>query len=221
MKKLHLLILVLALGMLFVGCEKEEDDNGSDKVEANGLSPEINDFLSEGIIEDMESLGMIINTGGNPPDIQDIFNASPFVLDSSNIASDYPGMQFSDFRFKFYDQNNDDLTVKLDYINGPENGSGLGSFIVGEGNKFTVVSEVTVVVYSDTASVAMVLSGELASDGINDFVYANFMIENNGGSYFIENGEGRVIYDEDGFSEKVESLEGTTYKKENATVSGK
>ena len=102
-----------------------------------------------------------------------------------------------------------DLTVKLDYINGPEEGSGLGSFIVGDGNQFTVVSEVTTVVNSDTASVAMVFSGELADEGINNFVYANFMLENNGSSYFIENGQGRVIYDSDGFSEEVSTLDGT------------
>jgi len=161
----------------------------------------------------MQNLGMELNTGGNPPNVENIYEVSPFVLDSSNIPSDYPGMYFSNLRFKFYDQNNSDLTVKLDYINGPEEGSGLGSFIVGDGNQFTVVSEVTTVANSDTAVAAMVFSGELADGGINNFVYANFMLENNGSTYFIENGQGRVIYDSDGFSEEVSSLDGTKNSK--------
>jgi hypothetical protein len=206
--KSKLLILFIAFGLLMAACEEEENDdsNSNDKVEANGFTEEINEFLPDSIINEMENLGMELNTGGNPPQVENVYEVTPFVLDSSNIPTDYPGMSFADFRFKLYDQNNEDLTVKLDYVNGPEEGTGLGSFIVGDNNQFTLVSEVTTVAYSDTAIVAMVFSGKMTDGGINDFYYANFMIENNGSSYFIENGQGRVIYDSDGFSEEISSL---------------
>ena len=205
--KSKLFIFLFVFGILFTACEDEENDSNNDKkVEENGLTEEINNFLPDSIITEMEDLGMILNTGGNPSDVEGIYEVTPFVLDSSNIPSDYSGSTFSDLRFKLYNQNNEDLTIKVDYVNGPEEGSGLGSFIVGDGNKFTVVSEVTTVAYSDTAVVAMLFSGELKEDGIKDFYYANFMIENNGGTYYIENGQGRVIYDSDGFSDKVDNL---------------
>ena len=205
--KSKLFIFMFVFGIFFSACEEEENDSTDDqKVEENGFTEEINDFLPDSIITEMEELGMILNTGGSPSDVEGIYEVTPFVLDSSNISSDYSGMAFADLRFKLYDQNNEDLTIKVDYVNGPEEGSGLGSFIVGEGNKFTVVSEVTTVAYSDTAVAAMLFSGELQDDGINEFYYANFMIENNESSYFIKNGQGRVIYDSDGFSEEVSSL---------------
>jgi hypothetical protein len=224
--KSKLFILLIAFGLfMMTACEEEDkDDNNNDKVEANGFTQEINEFLPDSIIDEMESLGMQLNTGGNPPDVEKIYEVTPFVLDSSNVPSDYSGMTFADLRFKFYDQNNEDLTIKLDYINGPEEGSGLGSFIVGDNNMFTVVSEVTTVAYSDTAVAAMLFSGEITDDGIKDFYYANFMIENNGSSYFIENGQGRVIYDSDGFSEEVSSLKmlrKDVSQKNLITVSGK
>jgi len=206
--KSKLFIFLFVFGIFFAACEEEEksDSNDDKKVEENGLTEEINNFLPDSIITEMEDLGMILNTGGSPSDVTGTYEVTPFILDSSNISSDYSGMAFADLRFKLYDQNNEDLTIKVDYVNGPEEGSGLGSFIVGEGNEFTVVSEVTTVAYSDTAVAAMVFSGELQDDGINEFYYANFMIENNGSSYFIKNGQGRVIYDSDGFSDKVSSL---------------
>jgi len=205
--KSKLFIFMFVFGIFFAACEDEENDSKDDqKVEENGFTEEINSFLPDSIITEMEDLGMILNTGGSPTGVEGIYDVTPFVLDSSNISSDYSGMVFLDLRFKLYDQNNEDLTIKVDYVNGPEEGSGLGSFIVGEGNKFTIVSEVTTVALSDTADVAMLFSGELKDDGIQDFYYANFMLENNEGSYFIENGQGRVGYDSDGFSEKVDSL---------------
>lgn len=209
--KSKLFIFLFVFGILFAACEDEENDSNDDKkVEENGLTEEINNFLPDSIVTEMEDLGMILNTGGSPSNVEGVYEVTPFILDSSNISSDYSGMSFADLRFKLYEQNNEDLTIKLDYINGPEEGSGLGSFIVGDGNRFTVVSEVTTVAYSDTAVVAMLFSGELKDDGINDFYYANFMIESNGSSYFIENGQGRVIYDSDGFSEEVSSLKNIT-----------
>ena len=221
-----LLILLIAFGLfIMTACEEEDNnDNNNDKVEANGFTEEINEFLPDSIINEMENLGMELNTGGNPPNVENIYEVSPFILDSSNIASDYSGMSFADLRFKLYEQDNEELTIKLDYVNGPEEGTGLGSFIVGDNNQFTLVSEVTTVAYSDTAIVAMVFSGKMADGGIENFYYANFMIENNGSSYFIENGQGRVIYDSDGFSEEVSSLKmlrKDASQKNLITVSGK
>lgn len=223
--KSKLLILLIAFGLfMMTACEEDENnDDSNDKVEANGFTEEINEFLPDSIIDEMESLGMELNTGGNPPNVENIYEVSPFVLDSSNVPSDYSGMSFADLRFKLYEQDNEDLTIKLDYVNGPEEGTGLGSFIVGNNNNFTVVSEVTTVAYSDTATVAMLFSGKMVEDGIENFYYANFMIENNESSYFIENGQGRVIYDSDGFSEKVSSLkvlDKNLFEKDLNTVSG-
>ncbi len=199
-------VMLLFFGvLLFSGCEKEESKG---KLDDNGLTPDINQLVPEAILNEMKDLGMPINTGDNPPSIENIYHVAPFILKSSNRESDSPGSQFADLKVQYSEQNNDNLTVTVDYVNGPEEGSGLGGFIVGDNNQFTVFAEITATSYGETAMMVFVMSATLGEDGLDDFYFANFMVDNNDNpsGYWIENGEGRVIYDSDGFSEIVSSL---------------
>lgn len=208
MKKtlMTLMIGILAASMLVIGCKKNEESSA--KLEGNGLTKEINNLVPEEIRNEMTSLGMPINTGENPPSLENIYFASPFILKASNRASDAIGMTFSDYKIKFYDQNNDNLTVKSDYVNGPESGTGLGSYIVGDNYTFTTFSEVSSTYQGENAKLVHVVSGTLTAEGIKDLYFANFMLDNNGNpnGIWIENGEGRVIYDSDGMSEIIDNL---------------
>ena len=223
MKKIlmTLMIGILAASMLVVGCKK--DENNDSKVQENGLTEEINNLVPESIINEITSLGMTINKGGNPPSIENIYLASPFILKASNRPSDPIGMTFSDYKVKFYDQNNDNLTIKSDYVNGGESGSGIGSYIVGENNTFTTFSEVNSTYQGENAKLVHVVSGTLTADGVQNLYFANFMLDNNGNpnGIWIEDGEGRVIYDSDGMSEKIDSLKSGSVEETsvNQTVS--
>jgi hypothetical protein len=199
-------MMLLFFGVLFLsGCEKEESKG---KLDDNGLTPDINQLVPEAILDEMKDLGMPINTGDSPPSIENIYHVAPFILKSSNRESDSPGYQFADLRVQYSEQNNDNLTVTVDYVNGPEEGNGLGGFIVGDNNQFTVFAEINATSYGETAMMVFVMSATLGEDGLDDFYFANFMVDNNGNpsGYWIEEGEGRVIYDSDGFSEIVSSL---------------
>lgn len=207
MKKVSSLLLVglFSTILLTIGCKKEES---AGKIQENGLTKEINDFIPEAILNEMKGLGMPINTGGNPPSIEKIYHASPFILKASNRESDVIGMSFADYNVKFYEQNNEQLTIKSDYKNGGEEGSGIGGFIVGENNQFTVFSEVNSQYLGESAKLTHVISGKLTEEGIENLYFANFMLDNNGNpnGIWIEDGEGRVIYDSDGMSETIPSL---------------
>lgn len=207
MKRLLLTMLIgsFSLCIMHSGCKKK-DDTG--KLEENGLTKEINNLVPESIINEMKTLGMPINTGENPPSIENIYLASPFILKASNRASDTPGMAFAAYKVKFYDQDNDKLQVKSDYENGGETGTGLGSFIVGSGNMFTTFSEVNSSYSGQNAKLVHVVSGKLVEGGIEGLYFANFMLDNYGNptGVWIENGEGRVIYDSDGMSEIIDHL---------------
>jgi len=199
----QLLTIALILSALFVGCKKDKKEES--KVQENGLTQEINNLIPDSIITAMVNLGMPINRGETPPDIAASFLASPFILKASTILSDVPGYQFSDYTVTFYEQNNDNLSVKVDYLNGPESGTGLGGFIVGANNSFSVFAEVNSTYSGKNATLVHVISGTLTATGIQNLYFANFMLNNNGnpGGIWIEEGDGRVIYDSDGFSEKV------------------
>ncbi|HZW77351.1 MAG TPA: hypothetical protein VFF21_03475, partial [Flavobacteriaceae bacterium] len=82
---------------------------------------------------------------------------------------------------------------------------GDGSFISGDGNKFTVY--LITATESDTyrADTAIVISGKIENDGIHDIQLGFFMKDNYGnpGGNFIGNNEGRIIVDGDGLAEKI------------------
>ncbi|MBN1252780.1 MAG: hypothetical protein JXR51_05990 [Bacteroidales bacterium] len=206
MKKNKIIPLAILFVLFLFSCNK--DDEKVSKVDENGLTEEINNLVPASVLEEIESLGMPINGGDNPPNMEKSYLASPFILKASNRESDYIGLQFADYYFQFYDQDNDNLTIKLSYLNGPESGDGIGGFIVGDDNKFTVFAEIQAVAYEETVQMVHIISGTLATDGIDNLYFANFMLDNNGNpnGYWIEDGEGRVIYDSDGFSEEVTSF---------------
>ncbi|ALO14580.1 hypothetical protein [Salinivirga cyanobacteriivorans] len=207
MKMKTLLIGFLATAMIFVACEKDEEDDNT-QLNEDGLTQDITDLVPQDILDEMEDLGLQINGGGNPPSLENTYLASPFILQSSNISTDYVGMTFPDFYATFEEQDNNNLTIEYSYENGSESGSGLGGFIVGEDNDFTVFVGVTSEnYYGELAENVQVISGTLASDHIVDLQAALFMIDNNGNpsGAWIENGQGRVIYDEDGESPVVAS----------------
>jgi len=177
------------------------------KLDENGLTSEINNFIPDSVLNTMISLGLPVNTGNNPDKLEGTFLVTPFVLKNSNVPGDATGYQFMDLEVTFYDFDRKELTIKVDYTNGPEEGTGLGSFIVGDNKEFTVFANLNTTAYGSNASMAMVFSGTLENDGITDFYFANFMLDNYGNEsgYWIGNGEGRVIYDSDGFSERTDA----------------
>ncbi|MEC3908741.1 FISUMP domain-containing protein [Tamlana sp. 2201CG12-4] len=201
------------------GCPITWDDDG------DGLSNEINDLIPKYILDEMINLGMPIHTGNNPPNIENSYLSSPNILFSSNISNDLIGRPMSDSRIKFYSQDNSNLTVQ---VTNEEEGTlttGLGSFIAGNNNKFTVFAETssTDVDTGDMAKTVLVYSGTLTTGGIADLHTSYFMIDNNGNpnGKFIENGEGRVIKDSDGFSEFIEAFSKfINVKKTNSFKSG-
>ncbi|MBK8566685.1 MAG: hypothetical protein IPN76_25990, partial [Saprospiraceae bacterium] len=200
MKIINLIFPIFLLAFI-VGCEKEEIEP---KVDENGLTREITDLVPQSTLDEMKRLGMPINGGANPPLLENTYYASPFILLSSNRPGDVPGFEFADYSVTFHHQNNQALTVMVDYENGPESGEGVGSYIVGDDCSFSVFVEINAVhSFGGAARLIHVISGTLANDGIEALYFANFMIDNNGNpsGIWIEEGEGRVVYDQDGFSE--------------------
>ncbi len=206
---LGVLSLIMCLALVSVSCKKDEDPEPVQKsVEDNGLTKDINDLVSAEILAEMENLGMPINRGGTPPPLNGIYLGSKFILKNSNIPEDFIGYRYPDFKVQFSSYNQYNLSVQLDYVNKFETGSGLGAFIVGKGDDFSVFAEVESEKEFEKSTFAYVISGSIVNDTIRDMHVANFMLDNKGNpnSIWIENGEGRILYDKDGDSERIQSL---------------
>jgi len=86
---------------------------------------------------------MPINKGTKPPDVRNIYTASPFILKATNVPNAIAiGKVFADYKVRFFDQDNDKPTIKLDYVNGPESGTGIGGFVSGNGSDFSLFVKV-------------------------------------------------------------------------------
>jgi len=197
-----LLTLITATTMFFSSCK-------------DGLTKDIHNIIPKDIMKKFKELGIEINEGNNPPNIEGTYFVSPFVLVKSNFNDNMlPGDRFSDMEITFSGQNNTKQTVVTDYINGTQIGNGLGSFITGSGNKFSVYYECSGTYFGLPFKSVDIYSGEITSTGIKNFQYATIVTEPN--TYTIKRGEGRLAHDSDKFSEKISST-GAPLKIKDAT----
>ena len=210
--KRRILIIFCVLG-LFQSCL--EDNNMTlilpeikvSKLDENGLTPAINDFISDSLLNIIIDLGMEVNTGENPPDLNGKYFISPLLLQSTNIIDDYPiGYQFNDLTIEFYNQNNDSLTIMVRETTVNHTGNGVGGFVVGEGELFTIFANMELNSSGYICNPAIIISGALTTSGIENLQYCILMVDDHGdpGNIYIEIGESRVAYDSDYISPKIE-----------------
>jgi hypothetical protein len=125
------------------------------------------------------------------------------------------GSIFADYNFRLYDQDNINLTIKLDYVNGNETGTGLGGFTAGNGDNFSIFVKVRSTCFNSQADILQIISGTVSLEGIHNFCFANYMLNNYGNplGLWMDNGEGRVFFDADTESPVVTSLQAMNKRK--------
>lgn len=172
-----------------------------------GFSDEILSILSEEQIDSLRSLGMNIHEGRNPPDLQGIYRASPYELLVQYAPDDNYriGQAINDYKYRFYDYNERDQSIKVDFkqVGGSDNGTGTGGFVSGKNNEFTIFSEDVGNTGNADYVLAAIYSGRLVEGGIEDFQYA-FVItsKNDPSGRLIPVNTGRVWIDGDGLAEE-------------------
>jgi hypothetical protein len=154
------------------------------------------------LLEKLLLLGIEVNNGNNPPNIEGTYLISPSVLVRSNFSDSYsPGYRFIDMQLTFSDQNNAKMTVDVNSIEGSvSNANGINSFITGTATKFSIFSIMNDTM--DNSQFVRIYSGEITSSGIKN-VYGALICTVEGPNT-IRRGQGRLHYDSDGFSEKVQ-----------------
>ncbi len=223
MKRLTLVSLACLMfgGMFVINCKKEKVKE-KDKTAAVVLSQNIQNMVPDSILTKIVKLGMVINKGNTPPGMVNTYKVSPYTLKCTTMTGDYNiGSIFADYNFRLYDQDNINLTVKLDYVNGNEIGTGLGGFTAGSGDGFSIFVKVRSTCFNSQAEILQIISGTVSSDGIHNFCFANYMLNNYGNSsgLWMNNGEGRVFFDADMDSPVINSLQAMT-KRKGKMISG-
>jgi len=195
MKKLLLLFAVITL---IYGCDEDDQSNPLD-----GSLQSVGVFLTQDVLNSFQGLDFEIYTGKTPPNIEGTFELSPFEVFSSDVPTDEVGLTIADYYPTFSNQNNMELT--LDYMGegGPQTDIGIDAYIIGSGQQFTAMIKMVSEIAGLPVDTGVAFSGTMGNDGINDIKVAFFMIDDKGDPfdvYVVENGQGRVFIDGDGFS---------------------
>lgn len=188
----------LLLGSLLIldSCKKKDPEPT--------LSAKIQQIVPTDLLDKMKAQGMPINEGLTPPNIEGIFVSSPHTVVSTFTGDVYKaGDSFVDFVLMFSNQNSKDLTVTIDTKSGGTTATGIGGFLAGSGNKFSLFAELTISGGGATGKQIRVFSGEITPNGIKDFYTTLvFKEKNDPANYFLNVGEMRVIKDGDGLASK-------------------
>ena len=210
-----MLLTICLLSMYSCGIIGSNDNDDNSVNFTDGISDDVWEFMSEDLKETVEvELGVPVNRGENPPNINEIFETpvgaelvfliKPFELLSSTVPSDagHVPRTFNDLYAKFSNQDMSSLTIDIDltHRNSPPI-AGTGGFIVGENNLFTIFGPLVQRNDSYEVQIVHILSGRLSSDGITDLSLGIVMIENDGDPSAIPNEAGRHFIDKEKISE--------------------
>lgn len=189
-------LLIAGCTTSFLSCKKKDAEPG--------LSAKIQQIVPADLLSTMKAQGMPINEGTKPPNIEGIFVSSPHTL-AATYAGDFDkvGAKYADFIVMFSGQNPTDGSVSIDIKNGGSVSTGLGGFISGSGNKFSLFVETDLRDGTATAKQIRVFSGEVTSAGIKDF-YSTVLLKEkkDPNNRLIDVGKMRIVKDGDGLASK-------------------
>lgn len=203
MEKLIKNVLIVGLWVAAMACGKKET------IDPNvGFSTQIKNIVPQTIIDDLKTRGMPINEGTIPPKIEGIYISNPHTLEAPYGTDDTykKGDSFADLIMRFSNQK-DDGSLTIETKNAGTNANGIGGFLSGNGNKFSIFAELKYVSGSVTATQIRVFSGEITSTGIKDF-YTTILIKDKvdpSGTLFPV-GKSRILKDGDGVASKTSNF---------------
>ncbi|AFL79888.1 hypothetical protein Aeqsu_0375 [Aequorivita sublithincola DSM 14238] len=217
MKKLYILFFAISASLFLNSCVESEISflESAEELGFTGSTADIKKFLSDEAYNSILDLGIPINTGANPPDVEGAFLMSPYILEKTNIEDDFDiGYRFADKKCYFSNQDLEELSIDFfsETINADgeilSTETGLESFISGSGNNFTIIIKIKGKSQGSSGPVnfinGLAISGTLTSGGIKNMENAFVVIEKTGDidDEFIDVGEGRLIVDGDNFSDR-------------------
>jgi hypothetical protein len=205
-RQLMLMAAIMMALMTFTACN--EDENGgenSNNVDKDGLTKEIRNIVSDENLEKFKVIGIEINGGNKPPNIEGKYLCAPDICIKSSVPGDpWVGLQMADAELTFSEQNNTKLTVLtyFDEASGGQTGKGTGSFITGSGNKFTVFVKMTGTLNGLPLETIDIYTGEISASGIKNCHSAQMITKGNIHTNLPE-GEVRLFKYGNGLAERI------------------
>lgn len=197
-------MLVVLLTIIISACSS---DDATQLTSFDGTLQSIEDFYGKRAVDSIKKLGIAINTGNTPPNVEGVFEAVPFVLEASLFKNDNIGSIFTANKVTLSNQNNNALTINYKGLqSGNSSSTTQASYISGNGNKFSIFTKIEYTETGLTPSLAAtIISGEIKPEGIADYQEIFLMLDNKGQSALIRNYFGRLFKDGDNLASKETS----------------
>lgn len=186
-------------------------------------SPTIREFLAEAQfsvlfteaqIATMESVGLQINLGSNPPSIEGTFRIDPRVLQATSVAADvdFIGQINLSQNVTFFNQDSAAQAIRINVVADGLDEAAFGeivvlsSYISGSGNMFTAFSRNEVTFDGHTFEIAQAFSGVVTDNGIENIQQLDYVVDDRGdpGNFLIPSDTAQMFIDLDGVSEKLD-----------------
>ncbi len=136
----------------------------------------LSDVVSEETLDELKDIGMEINDGLNPPNIEGLYDVDDLLLVyDSKVPPFYfdPGYIMKNYIYNFYDQEGDKIKVKYVVKDNPNvYGGGDGAFITGSGQYFTIYLRIKSKLTGAYLSTLQIISGKVTEEGIENLKIA-------------------------------------------------
>lgn len=208
METLKHILLVVTLAFTLFSCKKDkENEEIVESIKKEQLLKKITEIIPKQYQDSLVKLGIVINQEVNPPALSGAYLLNNLRLIKSNISTDVASKSFSDVQIKFFGQdadNNIKYVSKTSGNNGTANDTSIVTAISGSGKQFTVYGRAKSVNGVNTATFGYIYSGEVEGNSLKNVRFGLINIDNSkGGNKFVQQGQGRVIKDDDLTSETI------------------
>jgi len=199
------LVFILIISIAATSCKKGSGSDPNSTTQYQ-LSSSITNIISQNMINKFVQRGLKINDGLTPPTITGTFTSNPHTLQSPYTGDSYKtGDVIPDYIYHIYNQSGSNVTIDWRQNGGADVATGLGSFISGSGNSFTLFCQSSGVSTGISYKIVTIISGTITSTGIADFQTAFVLTDKTGdssNSYLLPIGEGRIWKDGNGLATK-------------------
>lgn len=168
----------------------------------------VNEFLSSNDVKEYENVGMKIYTGNNPPQIEGLYKSDSLVIfyDKPFENAAPVGAVVSSYNHKFYDQKSDGtIKVLRQSLQGEDVGAGVGGFISGDNNCFSIFVDVNDKSNQCNTNQATIYSACKIEAGLEG-LQAGFILKEQEGSKcgaVVPVGHLRIITEDDDLAERI------------------
>ena len=158
------LVFLMCVTLGFVACGDAQEGNNGEEEEPS-IPDGAQEIIDQEDLNHFEENGFEVYRGSNPPNIE-----GSYLLDDSVISYDEDGesngQDLFNYTWSFSDQSGDEVQVAYSAPEG-DSASGIGGFLAGDGDCFTLISEVEGTDSNDCSYARdHLISGCIAEDGL-------------------------------------------------------